>query len=179
MLAREVLEGLFDKKKIKILRFFVNKADEEFYLREVSKHTGVSSATTFRVVNQLLKMQVLEVKQIKKLKLYKLGNNPEATILKDLLEEKKSAVQEFVEFVSALPSVERIILHGKESRDKTNVLIIGNNVDAGAVKQKVGEIKDKNKISIIELNLTADQFHQMSVMGLFPGSKKLLWSRNG
>ena len=178
MLAREVLEGLFDEKKVRVLRLFANNPKEDFYLREVARECNVSPATTMRILNSLVSMRLITLMQIKKSKYYRLANNDKTDVLRDMLEEKKNAIQEFTDFVATLDNVERIILHGKESKDKTNILIIGEELDVTSIKHKVGEIKSKFNISIIELTLSEIQFDQMTKMGLFPHKKSVLWAKS-
>jgi len=173
----ELWEGLMDKKKLRILKTFVQRPGEKFYLRELSKEAGVPPATTYRILKELLTLRLVRVDVVKKSKLYCLEDNEKARLLRDVLEDKKNAVQEFVERVSAVRGVEKIVLHGKESRSKANILIIGRGVDSSACKAVVGEVKEKYGVSIIELTLTPEQFQQMSAMGLFPGEKKTLWQR--
>ena len=179
MVPKELLGGLMDEKKQRILKFFINNPDEKFYLREVGRAAKVPPATTYRIINRLLTMDILELYKLKRTKLYVIAKNSKTEALREIFEEKKTAVQEFVEYVSKLDNVERIILHGEESKDKTSLLIVGTKVDAAAIKVKVGDIKEKYNISIIDLTLTSDQFHQMTVMGLFPGEKTILWPKQG
>ena len=75
MQPRELLEGIFDEKRVRILKEFVNKPNEEFYLREMAKTANVSPATTYRVLNQLKDQGVLKLKVVKKTKLYSLADN--------------------------------------------------------------------------------------------------------
>ncbi|MFC1648722.1 helix-turn-helix domain-containing protein [Nanoarchaeota archaeon] len=175
MLSKDVLAGLFDDKRLKVLRLFISRPEEDFYLREAARAARVPPATVYRILNQFVELELLKMTKIKKTKLYKLADNPKVEALRELFEEKKTAIQEFIEYVSVLPNVERIILHGKPEKDKANLLVIGGDLPTGKIKEKVGDIKAKYNISIIDLTLTPDQFKQMSVMGLFPGTKKTLW----
>ncbi|MBU1199695.1 MAG: hypothetical protein KKF46_03180 [Nanoarchaeota archaeon] len=175
MAPRNIIEEFFDKKTLAILKLFLYDETEEFYLREISRKTRVPVATTFRIVKRLIKLEIIKDTTIKKTKLYSLNHTRDTQYLADLLEEKKSVVEEFVDAVSEMVGVQTILQHGTESKDKTNILIIGRNIDKVAVKQEVGKIKDKYSINIIELILEQTQFEQMSSMGLFPGKKVILW----
>lgn len=178
MLPREMLEGFFDEKKVRVLKVLVNNPEEKFYLRELGRAAKVPPATTYRIINQLKEMKIVGELKLKKTKFYHLDDNSQVDALKDIFEEKKTAIQEFTEFTSKLDNVLKIILHGEEARDKTSILIIGENIDSGSIKTKVGEIKDKYGVSIIELTVGEEQFRQMSTMGLFPGKKQILWPKD-
>jgi len=57
------------------------------------------------------------------------------------------------------------------------VLLIGNNIDAGQVKAVCAEIKEKHNFIVSPLSLTPEQYGQMSQMGLYSGTKKMLYER--
>ncbi len=119
----------------------------------------------------------MEESVIKKTKLYSLSQNKNTNILAELLEEKKSVIEEFVEAISQLEGVQMIARHGEESKDRTNIIVIGINISLPAIKEKVGDIKAKYDFNIIDLVLEPAQFNQMSSMGLFPGKKIILWEK--
>jgi DNA-binding transcriptional regulator YhcF (GntR family) len=171
-----ILEQLFDKKLIKILKIFINNSEEEYYIREIAKQTRVPVATTFRIIIKLKELNIINENKIKKFKLYSL-NKENSKFLSDFLEDKQSALTEFVEQVSKLERVNSIILHGKEEKDKASILIIGENIDTDAIRQSVVSIKEKYKFSIIYLTLARIQFNQMSSMGLYPGIKQILFEK--
>ena len=177
MSAKNIIEEFFDRKTLSILKLFLFDETDQFYLREVSKKARVPAATTFRILHKLKELGIIREKIIKKTKLYSLNKNKDTKLLAELLEEKKTVIEEFVEAVSRVRGVEMLIRHGTESKDSTNILVIGTNIDEKTVKGKVGEIKDKYDFTIIELILEPAQFNQMSSMDLFPGKKVILWER--
>ncbi|MBW3001021.1 winged helix-turn-helix domain-containing protein [Candidatus Woesearchaeota archaeon] len=175
MSPKNIIEEFFDPKMLSILKLFLFDEEGQFYLREISKKARVPVATTFRIIKKLKDMGVIEETVIKKTKLYSLSHNKNTKMLSELLEEKKTVIEEFIEYVSKLEGVEMIVRHGEESKDKTNIIVIGSNIDARVVKEKVGDIKKNYNFNIIELVLDPVQFNQMSSMGLFPGKKVILW----
>jgi len=70
-----------------------------------------------------------------------------------------------------------VLLHGKQGNQRANVLIIGSDVDNAKIKEICGNIKEKYKFIISPLVLTAEQFKQMSSMGLYSGKEKVLFKR--
>ncbi|MFH0869208.1 MAG: helix-turn-helix domain-containing protein [archaeon] len=67
----QLLASLFDKKTIEILKKLLLKKDI-FYLRDLSRETGVSLATTFRIVQKLMSLGLVTKEQQDKFTWYKL-----------------------------------------------------------------------------------------------------------
>lgn len=172
-----VLEGLFDPKILKIVRLFLNEKDNQFYLREISNKVNVPVATTFRIIKKLLKLGIIEEIKIKKFKFYKIKEGSNIKFLESFIREEKRILDLFIDKIKNIEGINSIILHGKEMKDRANILIIGENIDSNSIKQLCGEIKDKYNFNISSLTLTEDQFKQMSSMGLYSGQKKTLYQR--
>lgn len=175
MPVKNILEEFIDKKTLSILKLFLFDETGQFYLREISKKAKVPVATTFRIVNKLKDISIIEETVIKKTKLYSLSHNKNTNVLAQLLEEKKTVIEEFVDYVSKLPKVQMIVKHGEDTKDKANIIVIGPGVDSKAVKAKVGDIKEKYDFTIIEYVLEPGVFNQMSQGGLITGKKVILW----
>ncbi len=173
-LNREILESLISPSTLRILKLFLNNEDQEYYLREISKLTRIPPATVFRIVAQLVDKRILLVHQIKRFKLYHY-NIEDAGFLADLLQDRKSAVAEFIKLIGEFEGVQMVVLHGKEEKDKSNILVIGNDMDIDSIKRNAVFISDKYKFNIILLTLTPEQYNQMSSMGLYPGKKRILF----
>jgi hypothetical protein len=175
MEPQEILESLFDNKILAILKFFLKNKNGEYYLREISRITKVSPASTYRILNKFVEINVLKVREIKTAKLYTLESNKTTEFLKSILEV--DVVQYFVEKVFLLGNVEEILLLGAKTKNKANILILGSGIDTAKVKLLCGEIKEKYNFTINQMTLAREQFEQMSAMGLYPGSKKVLYKR--
>ncbi len=172
-----ILEGLFDTKILKITRLFINEKENQFYLREISKKVNVPIATTFRIVKKLLKLEIIEEIKIKKFKLYKLKESLNTKFLESFIREEKRILDNFVERIKQIPGVNSLILHGREMKDRANILLIGESIDSNQIKQICADIKEKYNFTISSLTLTEDQFTQMSSMGLYSGDKKILYKK--
>lgn len=178
METKDLLEKLFDEKKLKVIQFFLSNSEEEFYIREVSKRTKIPVATTFRIINKLKELEIIKELKIKKFKVYSLNLNKNTEFLQEIVSQKKSALNDFVEKASIIDEVDQIILHGKEEKTKANVLLIGSNIPVEQVKKLALTIKETyNNFTIIDLTLDAEQFSKMSDMGLFPGRKTILYQK--
>ena len=173
---KKVIETLFDKKIIKILRLFINNPDKELYLREISKLTKVSPASTYRILKLLKELELVYEEKTKYLKTYFL-NRQNAAMFAELLEDKRSALQEFSDFIKGISGVNMVVLHGNEEKDKASILIVGEDIDKESIRLKVLDIKGKYAFNIIHLILGSEQYNQMLSMGLYPGKKVVLFSR--
>jgi len=177
MAEKSILEGLFDEKILKVLKLFILNPEDEFYVREVAKRTRVPLATSFRILQKLVILNLLREIKIKHYKAYRLEENKDTQFLESILTTARSAIDEFVEQCSKLRNVQEIIQHGKETKDRVSLLIIGKNLDTEAIKQIVGSIKDKFNFSIMQLPVEPEQFNQMSQMGLYPQKKVTLYPK--
>jgi DNA-binding IclR family transcriptional regulator len=122
----QLLEELFDKKLFAVLRFFISNPNQEFYLREISLKTKVPLATTFRIINQLVKLEIVKLNQVRKTKLYSWAVNKNTKFIESvILAEKKTILESFIERIKH-PEVDMIILHGEEAKDKANILVISS-----------------------------------------------------
>ena len=173
----EVLNNLFDPKILRIMKLFLADIQKEFYLREIAKVCKVPVATTHRILNKLLQLNIIKQIRIKKFKLYKAAENDTTRFLETFLKEETQIVNIFVKKVSALAEVSSIILHGKEKGDRANLLVIGEGVDSNELKRICAEIKEKYKFTITSLALTREQYDQMTAMGLYSGLKKVLFKK--
>lgn len=171
---REILEGLLPPSTLKILKLLINNEDQKYYLRELARQARVPPATTYRIVQNLVAHDIILVEQIKRFKLYTF-NSEKANFLIDILQDRKSAVVEFVNSIKEFDGVEMVVLHGKEDKTRANVLAIGKGMDVESIKRNAVYISDKFKFNIILLTLEPDQYNQMSSMGLYPGKKKILF----
>ncbi len=171
---REVLESLLPHSTLKILRLFINNSDQRYYLREISKLTKVPPASTYRILLNLVEDGIILVENIKKFKLYYF--NPEAPrFLINILQDRKSAVTEFINSIKSFDGVQMVVLHGPEEKARANILVIGNNMDSESIKRNAVYIGEKYKFNLVLLTLAPEQYNQMSSMGLYPGKKKILY----
>ncbi len=167
---RKVLETLFDPKVIRVLRLFINNPSKEYYLREVSRLAKVPPATAYRIIKTMKELELLHEEKTKHLKTYYL-NQRNAAMFFDLLEDKRSALKEFVEFIRSVEGVERVIQHGDDSENKASILVVGVDIDQESVRAKVVDIKERYGFTIIYLILAPEQYKQMLSMGLYSGRK--------
>jgi hypothetical protein len=176
MESKDILEQLIDPKIVKILRIFFGNDKKQFYLREVSSLTGVSPASTFRLLNKLVEVKIVSLIHSAKFKTYILADNETTRFLGQLIKREKQILQVLVTKVKSIAGLEEVVLYGTEDKEKANVLLIGKNIPAETVKEVCNSIKEEFSYTINPLVLNREQYEQMNSMGLYPDKKRILFS---
>jgi hypothetical protein len=174
----QVLEQLFDRKVIEVLKLFFRYSNRQFYLQELSRESGVPIATASRILAKLERLEILDVQTISRFRLYRLKESKKVDYLAHIFKENLKIIETFVEKARSIKGITTIILHGKEQKDRASVLLIGTDIDPGAVKELCADIKEKHSFVVSTLSLTEEQYEQMSQMGLYSGQKKVLYDQN-
>jgi DNA-binding Lrp family transcriptional regulator len=172
MVKRGVLIKLIDQKKAAILQVITN-SKEEMYLKEIAEKSNVSITSTFRILKELVELDILAKKEWKTSKVYYCQKNAKVDFLKDIFTETYDGLNEFVNLVKDFPEVENIILHGAKKKSKANLLLIGQDIDGNKVEDACKQVRDKG-FDLSYLTLTKSQYAQMAKMGLYSGEKKVL-----
>lgn len=170
----KILEELFDKKTLAVLRLFSSAPEKQYYLREIAKATRVPIATVFRIVRKLVTMGVVEEIKIKKFKIYQYGKGKESKFVDQLIEVRRGAVEEFVELCRPIEGIQQVILHGKRLKDKAHLLIIGSGISTEPLIAAVAQVKEGLGFSIVYLILEPQQYEQMAHMGLYSDDRQVL-----
>lgn len=160
----KLLAEIFDEKMVRLLQCLLMKEDI-FYLRTLSRESGVSLATTHRVVQRLLKMGLVTKEVKDKIRYYRLAKsspvfrelysviigtsaNPIA-MLKDNLNE------EYGDKASVYTSK-----NGKQ------IFVISNNVKPDFLRETCETIQKVTGVKLGALLVSPVQFKQMRVIGL-------------
>lgn len=172
MVKKEVLANLIDEKKAAILRVVLN-SQEELCLKEIAEKSNVSITSTFRILQGLVKLEILQRRVWKNSKVYTCERNEKVLFLQELFYEEYDGLKEFTAAVENLPGIQNIILHGARKKNKANILLIGENIDVERVEEVCNKVKE-NGFELSYLTLTKEQYAQMAKMGLYSGEKKVL-----
>ncbi|MDO8481204.1 MAG: hypothetical protein Q7S65_05335 [Nanoarchaeota archaeon] len=173
----KLLEGLFDSKRMAVLKFFIINKGKEFYLQEVVRATGVPLATCYRTVRKLFTLGLIQELKVKRFTLYRCMDSADITFLEGLVREGGRILEEFVQKVKEDPKIEEVILSGQEREDRSFVILIGQSINNTLVKSLVADIKASRGHSIVHTSLEREQYEQQLALGLYPGEKKLLFKR--
>ena len=171
-MPKRVLEKLLDVKKAAVLRVMMN-ASKEMYLKEIAAQSNVSISSTFRILQELVNLQILEKKVWMTSKVYLKQKNQKVDFLKDLFVESYDGVDEFVKLLDGISGIQKIILHGSRKKGKANVLLLGVDIDVDSVEKANLQVKEKG-FDLSYLTLTKEQYVQMAKMGLYSGEKQVL-----
>ena len=174
----DFLESLFDDKLVRILRVFFQFSQKKFYLKEVSDQSKVSMATTHRILTKLVRLNIISEVKISKFKVYQLAVNERTEFLSEFIKGSVKVTETFVDMIKDDPGIESVILVGKEGESKANLIIIGSSVDTERVKLATTEVKERYNYKITYINMPMEQYEQMVSMGLYPGTKKVLYQRS-
>ncbi len=177
MQKKVILRGLIDKGLIEILLVLIKNPEKDFYLTELARQSNIPTATTYRSLEKLYKLEVIDIIKINKFKVYKLANNESTKFLAVIFEEKQDPIQNFTEEIKKINEVEQLIMHGEQKDNATNILLIGNKIDSAKIDAIVERIKTQTNHEISFVSLDEAQYQKMTRMGLYSGKKKILFSK--
>jgi hypothetical protein len=180
MQGTDVLEELIDPKTLKILRIFFDDDKRPFYLREISKITGVALASTFRIVNHLFNLKILEQVSLAKFKVYRLADNERTRFLGQLVKKQKQILQIFVSRVKHVEGIEEVVLVGKEEKNMATIIIIGNNLDTTGIFEINNQIFGEFNYKINYIPMNREQYNLMNAvpnMGISKETKRSLFKK--
>lgn len=170
MSQQEVFSSLIDPKKAAVLRFLI-QSPEAVTLKEIAEGSSVPMATSFRLVNDFVKLGLVSKNTWKTSKSYLFIHNTRTGFLKDLLIKEINGAQEFAHLVSEVTEIQQIIVHGEGGQNKANVLVIGHNIPEEPLVAAQENLK-RQGFQLSHVSLTPTQYHQMSAMGLYQGKKE-------
>ncbi len=164
----EILSNLFDKKTVELLKVLLIKEDI-FYLRDLSRETKVSLATTYRIVQKLLKLDLVKKETKGKLVYYILNKNSEihnqiSTLVLGASAQDPLALLRQGLNEKYLGMYEIYVLKGK----KKKIFIISDFIDSKFASEVIKNIKEQTSEVLDYMVVTKAQFDQMQQMGLVP-----------
>ncbi len=68
-----LLFELVDRKIARILTILINNPNDHFHIQKLSSMSRVPLSSTFRIVNKLVKMGIIEIIKVGKFKIYRLN----------------------------------------------------------------------------------------------------------
>ena len=88
-----IIRKLFDEKTVQILDLLIKNKEKYFHLSEVSGKSKTSLASTFRIMNYLVSLGIIEVTVLGKMKIYRIATNDEAKELEEVLDWKNKKIK--------------------------------------------------------------------------------------
>jgi hypothetical protein len=175
MKKADVLRELFDEKIIKIINIFLDEPEKNFSLTQASSMSKVNVATASRILERLVKKEIIEITPMGKSKFYKLRPG-EKTIALNRLLKKEEHITDFIEKIKEISKIKKIILESKTD-DGAKVIIVGNPVPSEKVAAIIKEIEGKYNFKIQYVEFSEEQFEGMEKMGIYNLNKKIIWDR--
>jgi hypothetical protein len=172
MVKKEIITKLIDSKKAAILQVMLN-SKEELCLKEVADQSNVPMASAFRILKDLISLEIIDKREWKTSKVYFCPKNDKVEFLKDLFIEEYDGINHFVSLIADVSQIDNIIMHGVRKKGKANILLIGESITDPKVEEAAQAVKSKG-FDLSYLALTKLQYAQMAKMGLYPGEKKVL-----
>jgi len=176
MKKSDVLRELFDEKIIKIINVFLEEPEKHFSLTQTSSISKVNVATTLRILERLVKKEIVEITLMGKSKFYKLKPG-EKTIALNRLLKKEEHITDFIERIKEIPKIKKIILESKTD-DGAKIIIVGNPIPSDKIAAIIKEIHGKYNFKIQYVEFSEEQFEGMEKMGLYNLNKKIIWDRD-
>lgn len=174
----EIFEQLLDPNIVSLLKVLFN-AHEELYLRELARKAHVPAATALRTLRFLVQQGIVHVVAVKHIKLYSIEKNEKTQVLVRLFRKGVQVLDEFLSLVKGLSGLDAVYVYGEEGDERADVLLIGQGIDEGVLKNAVADVKAKHGFVVSYLVLTLEQYKQMSQMGLWSGQKRVVWDKGG
>lgn len=171
-----VLEKIIERKLLQLIKTLLSSNKSEFYLQELSEKSKIPVATTFRLLNKLVSLNLVKERKISRFTIYQLSNTDEVSFLRQIF---KSEIDPLGEFISALTSkydVNSVFLQGEKLKDKANILILSHSINNEMISDLAKEIKVKYDYGINFMIVTPEQFEQMEKMGFSSQKKELIFS---
>ncbi len=167
---RALLTQIFDEKTVLVLEQILHKKDI-FYLREVSKDSGVSLATTFRIVQKLVKMGLVDKDIQGKFNYYHIvRDTPIFEEIFSLIVGEKPNPEKIVKeyFDSKYGDVVQIWV---ERKTKSKFFVVGEGISKEDTTQVIADVKERIGKKITALAISQEQFNQMKEMGMINSDK--------
>jgi len=171
----EMLRKLFDEKIITILNQFLDNPDRKFSLTQVASISRINISTTLRILDKLVKQEIVELVRIGKSKFYKMKRSERTMALNRLL-RREDHIHEFIEKLKRDFRVKKVILEIK-SENGAKLVIVGNFLSKDKIDVLVEEIKDKYNFRIQFVEISEKQFSEMEGIGLYGLGEKVIWER--
>ena len=175
----DVLAGLLDNKLIKIISLFMKHPSKKFYLSEISKLSGVNTATTFRIMKKLATQELINVDVIGKVRVYQLGKNERVKNLAEMLKKEnpeKDTLSEFCSRVGLLPRV-RLILLDSRTYNGARLIIVGDLSSKERIDLIVRDFLENKKFTINYIELRTAQYEGLKNSRSFDMKKTVLFRK--
>ncbi|MEM2874000.1 MAG: winged helix-turn-helix domain-containing protein [Candidatus Nanoarchaeia archaeon] len=164
----QLLANLFDRKTVEILKKLLLKTGN-FYIRDLSKETGVPLATTFRIIQKLTTLNLVQKKEMDKFVFYSV--NKEAPIYNEVQNLVFGTTNDPIElFKKALRERYGGSFTAYQDKDK-KIFVVSDILKEAEVSDIANFVQQKTEIKPNYILITRDFFQKMQEMGLIQRDK--------
>jgi DNA-binding MarR family transcriptional regulator len=172
-----VLAGLLDEKLTRVISLFLKNPEKRFYLSEIARQSDVNTATTFRILNKIVKEGIVKATVIGKARTYQLTKGERVQSLSRMLKRDDSdALEVFREKLEAFPRV-RLILVDSKTTHEAKLIIVDDFTLKDRVERVANEIYESYRFKITFVEINPQQYKDMKAIGMI-GEKKVLFRRS-
>ena len=164
----QLLSSLFDHKTVDVLRKLLLKSNN-FYIRDVSKETGVPLATTFRIIQKLTALGLVQKKEMDKFVFYSV--NKEASIYHEVHTLVFGTTNDPIElFKKTMKERYSGAFTAYQDKDK-KIFIISDMLKEPEVIEMANHVYLKTEVKPNYILVTREFFQKMQDMGLIQKDK--------
>lgn len=161
----ELLAQLFDRKTINLLKTLLTKKDN-FYLRDISRESGVSLATTFRIVQRLMGLGLVAKESKDKFIFYNLLRDTNVfNELSSLIVGATDPLQILKAELDTKFGQNSYALHTTRGKDK-KLFLVSEKLNQKEIEQLIQQNQQLQNQKLSYLVLQPQQFDQMMQLGL-------------
>lgn len=171
-----VLTGLLDEKLTRVISLFLKNPEKRFYLSEVARKSEVNTATTFRILNKIVKENIVKATVIGKARTYQLAKGERVQRLgKMLKKDDTTPLDVFKERLEALPRIRLILIDNKTEND-AKLIIVDDFSSKDRIERICDEIYESHRFKINFVEINPQQYKDMRDLGMIVG-KNVLYRR--
>ena len=164
----QLLASLFDKKTVEVLRRLMLKQNN-FYIRDLSKETGVPLATTFRIIQKLTGLGLVQKKEVEKFVFYSI--NKEAPIYNEVYTLVFGTTNDPMElFKKSLRERYSGAFTAYQDKDK-KIFIVSDLLKENEVADLAAFVYQKTEVKPNYILVTREFFQKMQDMSLIQKEK--------
>jgi predicted transcriptional regulator len=162
----QLLANLFDKKTIEVLKKLLLK-DGTFYLRDISRDTSVSLSTTFRIVQKLMGLGLVEKDQVEKFTIYKVKRD--SAVFQDVyglvfgkIDDPASQIRKAVSEMYPAAAYKIYKTDDKEGK----IFVVSSHIKQSEIEEMISSIVNITGKKPACMLVTPEFFENMQTMGL-------------
>lgn len=169
-MKKKLLSTVFDSKTVAVVYALLGKKGR-FYLRDLSRESGVSLATAHRIIQKLVTTRMIKKDESDRIKFYEVDRTSEAfKLFANMFLDKSKTPLEIIK--------DRIgLLHGSEPRifvdreDQNKIVIVSALMDRDNLYDITGFVNGELGTEINPVLFSNTQFLEMKKAGFFDSRK--------